>query len=563
MSPLLFTSGGKNFVLTTDFKEESSSSYCCLEMETGKSLWNFKSPVGSITTIHDDILVAPPLYGASGAKAYKLSPTGAEVLWKKMVSGGAGHVYQDHIYMPGSVYTCVDLKTGEPTWKNAIPGGVSECSSTVLADGKIFTPLGEAHQLTKGFGDLTYSLSMIQATPEKYTELGVFNPKMCMMTAPAIANGRMYLRLLDGIACYDLQEHGAYLDSVAVKKDTLAFKFKQTGGALVAKELAAIQISEAGDSPKPAQARIDGETLLVDIKNAALPFSITAKSGVLAGKNDLPVPPFSWSDPRLLKFQKCFDNTIMLTSALPLQQDGRWSKPEAFDVAGAKIARIDLDPQGKSVSLITDKTWKSGDAIAVSYAAFPVEHGDVRREKLTATAAEPQRAAAKFVKLDETTSGTWKGVYGSEGAVVAGDAGVSATPKCALLTPANKTDGVPWAANAADPRMIQKTGDAKDRSVTSWTAPEQFDINVEITDGKEHQVALYCMGWNTQCSLLVEALDADTKAVLDSRPVTAFVQGKYLVWNIKGQVILRVSSTVQAEGVAALASGVFIDPAGK
>ena len=220
-----------------------------------------------------------------------------------------------------------------------------------------------------------------------------------------------------------------------------------------------------------------------------------------------------------------------------------------------------LDPQGKGVTLTTDKALKPGDAVTVTYPCFAVDQGDSRRETLTFTVAEPQRAAATFVKTDDTTSGTWKGTYGADGAVVAGDnPKASAAPKYVIVTPTNKGDGSPWAANPADPRYPQKTGEAKDRSVTSWTAPEQFDINIEITDGKEHQAALYCVGWGKNFQMTIEVLDADTKAVLDTQTVQDYIKGKYLVWNLKGQVIVRLSSTIQEEGTAALAAGVFFDP---
>ena len=49
-------------------------------------------------------------------------------------------------------------------------------------------------------------IEMIQATPEKYVLLGSFEPKgLCAFTSPAVADGRMYLRLRDGLACYDLR----------------------------------------------------------------------------------------------------------------------------------------------------------------------------------------------------------------------------------------------------------------------------------------------------------------------------------------------------------------------
>jgi hypothetical protein len=113
------------------------------------------------------------------------------------------------------------------------------------------------------------------------------------------------------------------------------------------------------------------------------------------------------------------------------------------------------------------------------------------------------------------------------------------------------------------PRYLQKSGMAKDRSVKAWVAPEHFEIDVDMSDGKEHQVALYCMAWNPKVDLTVEVQDADTKAVLDTQTMKNFVDGKYLVWNVKGEVIIRVRANVQDEGTQAQASGVFIDPVKK
>jgi len=49
---------------------------------------------------------------------------------------------------------------------------------------------------------------MLQANPEKFVSLGAFSPGVAMMSSPAVANGKLYLRLLDGVACYDLTEAG-------------------------------------------------------------------------------------------------------------------------------------------------------------------------------------------------------------------------------------------------------------------------------------------------------------------------------------------------------------------
>ncbi|MBI3832159.1 MAG: PQQ-like beta-propeller repeat protein [Planctomycetes bacterium] len=557
-SPLLFAAGGRNYIVTSNCADDHNSAYVCLDLETGKVQWSLKGDMNTIPTLCGDLLMVATSYAGSGAKACRITPAGAEVLWKKPFSDGLGDiVWQDHLYVPGGAYKCLDLKSGEFNWKQSMRGGVGEFSATVLADGKLFTTLGESHQLTKNFGDLTYSLAMIKATPEKYVELGVFNPKMCMMTSPAIAGGKLYLRLLDGIACYDLQEHAAYLDAVAAAKDALTFRFKQTGGGLAVKDPSnGLQIADAAGT-RPAAAQINGDEIVVDIRNAAVPFSLSyAGGGALAAKNGQPVTAFAWNEARLLKFRKGFENTIMLTSDLPLQQDGRWNKPENFELAGAKVTRVDLDPEGKGVNLITDKTWKTGDAVTLMYAAFPVSQGEPRREKMTATVAEPQRAAAKFVKGDETTSGNWKGVYGTEGAVICAEK-AGAVPKCANVTVNNKVDSVPWANTQANTRNLQLSGNATGRSITWWRAGEQMDVDLEFTDGKEHQVALYLPAGG---AITVEMQDADTKAILDTQTLADAKKEQYLVWNLKGQVIARVITTIQDEGHAVWVGGVFIDP---
>jgi hypothetical protein len=54
---------------------------------------------------------------------------------------------------------------------------------------------------------------MLQAGSDKLEVLGLFpDPKkggsVASCTSPALANGRLYVRLLDCLACYDLTEAG-------------------------------------------------------------------------------------------------------------------------------------------------------------------------------------------------------------------------------------------------------------------------------------------------------------------------------------------------------------------
>jgi hypothetical protein len=57
-------------------------------------------------------------------------------------------------------------------------------------------------------------------------------------------------------------------------------------------------------------------------------------------------------------------------------------------------------------------------------------------------------------------------------------------------------------------------------------------------------VALYLLDWDTYFgrSERVDILDANN-TLLDSRNVSGFVGGEYLVWNLSGHVVVRVTNT--------------------
>ena len=202
-TPVLWSSGGKNYIIAGG--SWGKTAYC-IDMETWKIVWEIKKGdiAQSTPVIVGDILCFQG--GGAGSCAYKITPEKAELLWKSPVSDGIESfvVYQDHIYMDVSnhrapeVY-CLSLKTGETKWKNRSPGGANICSSPILADGKIIMPTGVPGPHS-GF-----ALEMIQPSPEKYISLGTFNPEMAQCSSPAFAGGKLYLRLWDGVACYDLR----------------------------------------------------------------------------------------------------------------------------------------------------------------------------------------------------------------------------------------------------------------------------------------------------------------------------------------------------------------------
>jgi hypothetical protein len=219
VSASLWKSDGRNYVICTD----NSNMWSCLNAETGKALWDkldkTQSAYGCLSAVvAGDVMVAQMT--GYGLRAYKLSSTGAAPLWKRPANRSepcaAYTVCQDCLYAfadvkEGTRWHCLELNTGEMKWSgddyapDGHVGGIF--ASPSVADGKIFNTIGPVHNDRNDHEDVN-SIEMVRASPEgKYVRLGKFNPRVCIMTSPALASGRMYLRLEKCVACYDLMQH--------------------------------------------------------------------------------------------------------------------------------------------------------------------------------------------------------------------------------------------------------------------------------------------------------------------------------------------------------------------
>jgi hypothetical protein len=160
-------------------------------------------------------------------------------------------------------------------------------------------------------------------------------------------------------------------------------------------------------------------------------------------------------------------------------------------------------------------------------------------------------ANVTFVRTDATTQGSWYGVYGADGYAVAQDS--QSSPAYATFDVQGEYNWT-WSASTTDPRALQ-TGSGSGRIAAAWYRPAVFGFDVNFTDGKSHQFALYALDWDTgNRAETIQVLDAGTGAVLDSRSVSNFGNGLYLVWNISGHVTINVTKTSGPNGVV---SGIF------
>ena len=163
---------------------------------------------------------------------------------------------------------------------------------------------------------------------------------------------------------------------------------------------------------------------------------------------------------------------------------------------------------------------------------------------------------AVFVKTDTTTQGSWKGVYGVHGYNVIND--TVSYPAYVTVTPAGASSYT-WVNSTIDPIALQKALSSTDRIAAGWYTSGNYTVDLNFNDAVPHQLAVYCLDWYTAGgrTQTVSILDGATKAVLDSQNVTSFQNGKYLVWNLTGHVILQVTNTGP---INATISGLFFDP---
>jgi YVTN family beta-propeller protein len=217
--------------------------------------------------------------------------------------------------------------------------------------------------------------------------------------------------------------------------------------------------------------------------------------------------------------------------------------------AGANVPASTMVPQGaiSATFTITSGTVSSATAVTVTASYLGVS----KSASLIVNPAPVSSATASFVTADTTTQGNWKSKYGADGYTVVDDS--IKNPSYGTVSASSQSDYI-WASSTTDVRALQKAA-ANDRLAATWYSPSSFYVDVNFTDQSPHQVAAYCLDWDgLGRAQTIDVLDATTNAVLDSRSISGFNGGTYLVWNITGHVKLHVTVTA---GANAVVEGIF------
>ncbi len=180
-----------------------------VEARTGKFLWKYEKTKGSMgMSIQTPVASGGYVYsGASrvGGGAVRLNVaqgavTAEEAYFDPRLPTAIGGtvLVGDYLYGTSQTMMCVEFKTCRVTWNERSIGA----ASLAYADGQLYLH-GEG-------GDV----ALIDASPEAYKERGRFtppnapehgNPMEKSWAYPVIADGRLYIRDLDRLWCYDIR----------------------------------------------------------------------------------------------------------------------------------------------------------------------------------------------------------------------------------------------------------------------------------------------------------------------------------------------------------------------
>jgi hypothetical protein len=165
-------------------------------------------------------------------------------------------------------------------------------------------------------------------------------------------------------------------------------------------------------------------------------------------------------------------------------------------------------------------------------------------------------STASVLKIDATTAGNWKGIYGSDGYYVVGDA--TSYPAYAQVTTDTATSVV--SDPSSDVRDLQKASNLGTRiAAKAYNGATWVDtIDVNLTDGQPHVLAIYLRDLSIGGGMTetVTASDATTGATLASQTVS--FSDTYLIWKVSGHVRFQITSN--SAGFAAIFSGLFFSP---
>lgn len=234
-SPAIWRRQAKAYVIINAERGET----VCVDPVDGDELWRVKSEAGHSTpVIFGDSMLTYASSRKGGLRRYDLTPEEATRAWTftgAADQGGCPVIVGDHAYVQGDRrLACVNLESGDEEWTTMLDLERPRYTSLAAAgdmvvyafDGvlafeasaKDYQPRFEARigkdsvLNTVAAFEENLNLNELRRTSEGQRqaeklwrdEFKNSGPLQC--TSPAISNGRLYLRLKNGVGCYDLRK---------------------------------------------------------------------------------------------------------------------------------------------------------------------------------------------------------------------------------------------------------------------------------------------------------------------------------------------------------------------
>ncbi|MEO7271556.1 MAG: BACON domain-containing carbohydrate-binding protein [Vicinamibacterales bacterium] len=116
-------------------------------------------------------------------------------------------------------------------------------------------------------------------------------------------------------------------------------------------------------------------------------------------------------------------------------------------------------------------------------------------------------------------------------------------------------DSWTWMSGTSDPRAMERA--TADRVMAAWYG-DIFAIDVNVAAGRAQQVAVYAADYDSAGRQQRYEVLNPSGTVLDSRTISDYVSGRYVVWTVTGHVTIRVT---RLAGRNAVVSGLFLSQA--
>ena len=238
---------------------------------------------------------------------------------------------------------------------------------------------------------------------------------------------------------------------------------------------------------------------------------------------------------------------------IPRRQRCRWRRPRQHpwecsrvEFYQGTVADRDVDDE----SIYGDVERRGGQLHAVTAKAYTLgQSATSAAVHITVNPASGSGTSATFVSTDTTTQGSWKGVKGTR----CGCDRERRDQSAGVCDGGDRRSGDRhWSAATTTCARCKRAAAADRIAVATWYSASAFSIDVNIDRWRCASSERVCGGLG-QPGPGADARGARRGhecAALDTRSVSAFAEGRYYAWSIRGHVIsggqLTVASTLSS-----------------